>query len=198
MNNNQSFPTFTKLFNRKLNKVMEVFYCDFYKDGNKVMCLLDRNGDRTLHDAKEFDLSEFEVYTPNTPKYVELEKALEIIHTVMQNAMTMGDWFEIQKLLTQASVKAIEVARANNIGHLVHGHCEFKCSRCGADAGEIAYGSMDGASINYCPNCAAFIGDGKKEWDGTFGGDEPIDKDLCDKYKADGWPVPDIHEDKFE
>jgi len=89
--------------------------------------------------------------------------------------MTYKEW-----LNTLPIVEAPEMVHAKNIGNLVYGHhCEFKCSRCGADAGEIAYGSMDGAKVNYCPNCGAFIGDGTK-WDGTFGGDFKVEEKTND------------------
>lgn len=82
-----------------------------------------------------------------------------------------------------------KVVRAQNIARFVPGHCEFKCSRCGADAGEIAYGSLDGAKVNYCPNCGAFIGDGTK-WDGTFGGDYPYYMDSDKEKGSLGLEIP--------
>jgi hypothetical protein len=35
------------------------------------------------------------------------------------------------------------------------GHCEFKCSVCGAWAGIIEGGTLDGVDFDYCPNCGA-------------------------------------------
>ena len=35
------------------------------------------------------------------------------------------------------------------------GHCEFKCSVCGAWAGIIEGGTFDGVDFDYCPNCGA-------------------------------------------
>jgi hypothetical protein len=42
------------------------------------------------------------------------------------------------------------------------GHCEFKCSVCGAWAGIIEGGTLDGVDFDYCPNCGAKMdgGDG--------------------------------------
>lgn len=49
----------------------------------------------------------------------------------------------------------VERKRGKNICDSVIGHCEFKCSICGADALSISCGSLDGGKFNYCPNCGA-------------------------------------------
>ena len=43
--------------------------------------------------------------------------------------------------------------KARNIWQSVAGHCEFKCSFCGADILTVEGGSLDGGYFNYCPNC---------------------------------------------
>lgn len=54
------------------------------------------------------------------------------------------------------------VRQGRNICDTVPGHCEFKCSLCGAElstvyGGENDFG-MDGGYLNYCPNCGARMG----------------------------------------
>lgn len=41
------------------------------------------------------------------------------------------------------------------------GHCEFKCSVCGAWAGIIEGGTLDGVDFDYCPNCGAKMDGGE-------------------------------------
>ena len=36
-------------------------------------------------------------------------------------------------------------------------HIEFKCSKCGATAGEVRGGTLDGARFKYCPNCGRIL-----------------------------------------
>ena len=55
----------------------------------------------------------------------------------------------------QPTVDAEPVVHGRDIYMEAKGHCEFKCSVCGAEAGEVAYGDLDGGNFNYCPNCGA-------------------------------------------
>lgn len=45
------------------------------------------------------------------------------------------------------------------------GHCEFKCSVCGAWAGIIEGGTLDGVDFDYCPNCGAKMDGGADDAD---------------------------------
>lgn len=51
------------------------------------------------------------------------------------------------------------VRHARNICGIVPGHCEFKCSLCGAELSTVYGGrnhfGMDGGYLKYCPNCGA-------------------------------------------
>lgn len=47
------------------------------------------------------------------------------------------------------------VVRGKDIWKSHDSHCEFKCSVCGAWAGEVAGGTLDGGPFNFCPNCGA-------------------------------------------
>ena len=54
------------------------------------------------------------------------------------------------------TVEAEPIKHGKDISYTVtNEYCEFKCSICGATLGEAAYGTMDGAKFNYCPNCGA-------------------------------------------
>ena len=111
-------------------------------------------------------------------RYIDADKLIKRINAWSNTEYDKWHTHDIiSAIYLTPTADVIEVVHAQNIaGFVYENHCEFKCSRCGADAGEIAYGSMDGAKVNYCPNCSAFIGDGTK-WDGTFGGD----------YETKGW-----------
>ena len=70
-------------------------------------------------------------------------------------------WDVKVKIVSKAEVDRIPAA---NVRPVVRGkdvcsshdsHCEFKCSECGAWAGEVAYGTLDGGRFNFCPNCGA-------------------------------------------
>lgn len=111
-------------------------------------------------------------------RYIDADKLKELVNSYSSHWLDEWSTLGVLSVIDETpTADVIEVVHAQDIAGFVHRHhCEFKCSRCGADAGEIAYGSLDGAKVNYCPNCAAFIGNGTK-WDGTFGGD----------YKTKGW-----------
>lgn len=47
------------------------------------------------------------------------------------------------------------VVRGKDIWKSHDSHCEFKCSVCGAWAGEVAGGTLDGGPFNFCPSCGA-------------------------------------------
>lgn len=36
-------------------------------------------------------------------------------------------------------------------------HCEFKCSKCGAWAGVVEGGTLDGGDFDFCPHCGRRI-----------------------------------------
>jgi len=55
----------------------------------------------------------------------------------------------------QPTVDAEPVRHGRDIRMEAKGHCEFKCSACGVEIGEVAYGELDGGAFNYCPNCGA-------------------------------------------
>lgn len=57
----------------------------------------------------------------------------------------------------------VEVKHGKNICDTVIGHCEFKCSICGADALSVSCGSLDGGNFNYCPNCGADMRGGSND-----------------------------------
>ena len=52
--------------------------------------------------------------------------------------------------------------KARNIWQSVYGHCEFKCSLCGADILIVEGGSLDGGYFNYCPNCGVELEEEKR------------------------------------
>ena len=51
------------------------------------------------------------------------------------------------------NVENLRELKGKNIYNTVKGHCEFKCSVCGADALVVEGGSLDGGYFKYCPNC---------------------------------------------
>lgn len=63
----------------------------------------------------------------------------------------MKQWFEHKTI------------HGKNICDSVTGHCEFKCSLCGADASSIMMGSLDGGKFNYCPNCGARMDESEED-----------------------------------
>ena len=50
---------------------------------------------------------------------------------------------------------AKEGQKAKNVYFEESGHCEFKCSLCGATIGVVEGGTLDGAWFRFCPNCGA-------------------------------------------
>lgn len=72
---------------------------------------------------------------------------------------------EIPYLLAAKVLREVSDAPAADVAPVVHGrdvykwhkegHCEFKCSVCGAWAGIIEGGTLDGVDFDYCPNCGA-------------------------------------------
>jgi len=58
-------------------------------------------------------------------------------------------------LIELPSDDVVEVKYAKDIYMQGKGHCEFKCSLCGAEIGCVEGGDMDGGKFNYCPNCGA-------------------------------------------
>ena len=63
--------------------------------------------------------------------------------------------WDFVKNLPAADVQPVR--HGTDISETNEHHCEFMCSVCGAWAGEIAYGTLDGGGkkIHFCPNCGA-------------------------------------------
>lgn len=57
--------------------------------------------------------------------------------------------------LKESAADVREVLSGKDVYYTQKDHCEFKCSVCGAWAGSVAYGTLDGAKFNFCPNCGA-------------------------------------------
>ena len=53
------------------------------------------------------------------------------------------------------NLPSVQPKQGKNIYNTAHGHCEFKCSVCGAEAHIVEGGELDGGYFNYCPNCGA-------------------------------------------
>ena len=53
------------------------------------------------------------------------------------------------------TIDAVPVKHGKDIYYKAKGHCEFKCSVCGAEAHVVEGGELDGGYFNYCPNCGA-------------------------------------------
>ena len=51
----------------------------------------------------------------------------------------------------------VERKHGRDICDTVKGHCEFKCSVCGAWIGCVEGGTLDGGKFKFCPNCGAII-----------------------------------------
>ena len=49
----------------------------------------------------------------------------------------------------------VEHKHGRDICDTVKGHCEFKCSVCGAWIGCVEGGTLDGGKFKFCPNCGA-------------------------------------------
>lgn len=47
--------------------------------------------------------------------------------------------------------------KGKDIHYLHPTYCEFKCSICGAWAGCVEGGTLDGGNFKYCPNCGIEI-----------------------------------------
>ena len=70
---------------------------------------------------------------------------------------------------------------AKDIYYEAEGHCEFKCSRCGAEIGVVEGGDLDGAvDFKFCPNCGARLIKDEPQWD--------VDKGTikCDNCSENG------------
>ena len=71
---------------------------------------------------------------------------------------------EVFELIDEVpTADVVEVKHGKNICDTVIGHCEFKCSICGADALSVSCGSLDGGNFNYCPNCGADMRGGSND-----------------------------------
>lgn len=56
------------------------------------------------------------------------------------------------------TVENLRELKGKDISDTVKGHCEFKCSVCGAEISVIEGGNMDGVPFKYCPNCGVEMG----------------------------------------
>lgn len=56
------------------------------------------------------------------------------------------------------NVENLRELKGKDISDTVEGHCEFKCSVCGAEISVIEGGNMDGVPFKYCPNCGVEMG----------------------------------------
>lgn len=62
----------------------------------------------------------------------------------------------IQSVMFDLSSAQQERKTGKNIYEQAKGHCEFKCSMCGAEIGVVEGGDLDGANgFNFCPACGA-------------------------------------------
>jgi hypothetical protein len=73
-------------------------------------------------------------------------------------ACDTGDMLDSVEDFPAADV--VEVRHGSDVSRTVKGHCEFKCSLCGAYALVVEGGTLDGGIFNYCPNCGAKMGGG--------------------------------------
>lgn len=62
----------------------------------------------------------------------------------------------IENVPTAQSKRKKGRKKGKNICEQAKGHCEFKCSVCGAEIGVVEGGDLDGANrFNFCPACGA-------------------------------------------
>lgn len=102
-------------------------------------------------------------------EYIEREKTVKLLRSLGNRE------YRKEKGTIQDAIKMIsypEYTPTADVAPVVHGrdvykwhkegHCEFKCSVCGAWAGIIEGGTLDGVDFDYCPNCGAKMdgGDG--------------------------------------
>ena len=80
--------------------------------------------------------------------YLDEERAI-----VKEAYSTMTDCVSL--ISNAPTVDAVEVVHGRDIYQEAKGHCEFKCSVCGAEIGVVEGGDLDGGKFNYCPNCGA-------------------------------------------
>ena len=71
--------------------------------------------------------------------------------------------FEDQFLQTGGCFR-FEERLGRNICDTVKGHCEFKCSICGATIDVVEGGDLDGGYFRYCPGCGARLEEEVKPW----------------------------------
>lgn len=82
-------------------------------------------------------------------EYIEREKAKRLLHIEYAYAAE-----QLLDEIPAADVAPVVHGRDVYKWHK-EGHCEFKCSVCGAWAGIIEGGTLDGGYFDYCPNCGA-------------------------------------------
>lgn len=100
-------------------------------------------------------------------EYIDKNATVGILEAMSRSA----DCECIKKWLEKAA-KRVSAIPAADVAPVVQGrdvykwhkegHCEFKCSVCGAWAGIIEGGTLDGVDFDYRPNCGAKMdgGDG--------------------------------------
>lgn len=84
---------------------------------------------------------------------------------MLDTVLTVAGVYELDpRVLVEAILADLigEREKAKNIYYTVKDHCEFKCSACGAEAGVVEGGSLDGAHFSYCPNCGVELEEEKR------------------------------------
>nr|DAL56707.1 MAG TPA_asm: zinc-ribbon domain protein [Caudoviricetes sp.] len=84
-------------------------------------------------------------------EYIERRTAIEHL-----NVWCGGCGSAVECILAEPAADVAPVVHGRDV-YKWHkeGHCEFKCSVCGAWAGIIEGGTLDGVDFDYCPNCGA-------------------------------------------
>lgn len=85
------------------------------------------------------------------PSRIDLD--LHDNHIVLGGVLYPIDIDQLLYIPNAFSVENLREIKGRNIWDTVNGHCEFKCSVCGADALVVEGGSLDGGYFKYCPNC---------------------------------------------
>lgn len=95
-------------------------------------------------------------------EYISRKEAINIctkcveFQDSIENVTASAEAMRIRRLIKELpSADVAEVKYAKDIYMQGKGHCEFKCSLCGAEIGCVEGGDMDGGKFNYCPNCGA-------------------------------------------
>lgn len=95
-------------------------------------------------------------------EYIKREDAIDIctecvdFQDSIENINASAEAMRIRRLIKKLpSADVIERRHGRDICDTVKGHCEFKCSACGAWIGCVEGGTLDGGKFNFCPNCGA-------------------------------------------